>query len=53
MRKIPTIDLQFYTINLTILPPAENTTEYYSGLIVNIFKSQNVLKIGSFFDGFL
>jgi hypothetical protein len=49
MRKIPTIDLQFYTINLTILPPAENTSEYYSGLIVKIFKAQNVLKFGSFF----
>lgn len=49
MRKVPTIDLQFYTINLTILPAAENTSEYYSNLIVNIFKTQNVLKIGAFF----
>jgi hypothetical protein len=42
------VSVEYYTLNLTVLPPANNTTEYYSELIDRVFNSDITFEHGAY-----
>lgn len=49
MSRISRVELQYYTLNLTVLPPNSNPQIYYSQLIKRLFENQIKVEYGAFF----
>jgi hypothetical protein len=49
MRKIPTIEVQYYSVNLTVLPAEVNTGLYYTNLIQRLYISGNTINFGAYY----
>lgn len=45
MKRLPKISLEYFVLNATVLPPAQNQTEYYSNLIIRLFNSRNGIRV--------
>lgn len=49
MKRLSKIALEYYILNITVLPPAQDQNQYYSNLMTRLFSSRNGIRVGKDF----